>query len=73
MKSIELTKEEKEKSVFFTLGCLKVAIGQIYGDDERTARAQNLLDKIINDVSNMDIEINHLKSEIAELKLKEVV
>lgn len=52
-----LTLKERNENVFKTLGRLKMAIKQIRGDEKQTLRALALFDKLVSDVSDMDISL----------------
>lgn len=59
--SYKLTNKETKETVFTTLGRLKVNLPP-------HSRAMELLNKIYNDVSNMDIELMHAKKDFQDFK-----
>ena len=56
-KKVKLTKKEWAENQFLTIGRLKTAIEQ---DDKK--RALNLLEKVISDMSEMDIELMRMEN-----------
>jgi hypothetical protein len=61
-KNLTLTTKEKREEIFVTIGRLKTAIKA--GSPEERLLA--LLEKISNDISNIDVRLMHFVSKIGE-------